>query len=315
MKKIFSVIALAALLAGAASCNKAAEAPGAEQEVAFRIEAGSALTKAISDGLQTNQLYYVVFKQDAAGTKTTVEATVSNITFPYNLSLKLAKGFSYKVFFFAQNTALQAYTITTANGYSAILEADYSKIATGSEAADAFYAYKDISVSGALNETVTLRRAVAQVNVGCDDYSEFAATAPSALGTVTVSYKDIPSKVQLFDGSVLATTGVEANVNFAAVASPMTDPDILTVGSATYKYLSMNYVLAPRGADNYLFDASYTFKTADETVVSSFNVPNVPVQMNHRTNILGQILTGTAQFNIVIDPDFFDPDFQVTPTF
>ena len=309
MKKIFSSLIFAALLLLPAACNKSQPVQEEECTLNFRIEAGETAVKAISDGLQANQLYYVVFKTDAAGTKTSVEGTVSSITFPYNLSLKLANGFSYKVFFFAQNTALQAYTVTTANGYSAILEADYSKIATGDEAADAFYAYKDIAVNGTLNETVTLKRAVAQVNVGTNDYDAFTATAPSTLSQVIVSYSDIPSKVQLLAGTVLATTGTTATVDFAAAASPMTDPSVLTVGTDTYKYLSMNYVLAP-AATSALFDATYVFKVADGTQIVSAGVSNVPVRMNHRTNILGQILTGDAVFNIVIEQNFDTPDYQ-----
>lgn len=308
MKKIFSSLIFAALMLLPASCNKS-EPVQEDCTLNFRLEAGEAAVKAISDGAKANQLYYVVFKTDAAGTKTSVEGTLSSISFPYNLTLKLAKGFSYKVFFFAQNTALQAYTITTANGYSAILEADYSKIATGDEAADAFYAYKDITVNGNLNETVTLKRAVAQVNVGANDYDAFTATAPSTLSKVIVSYTDIPSKVQLLNGNVLATTGTSVAVNFPTANSPMTDPSTLIVGSNTYKYLSMNYVLAPKSTSA-LFDATYIFKAADNTLITSASVPNVPIQMNHRTNILGQILTGNAIFNIVIDQTFDTPDYQ-----
>ena len=313
MKRIYSLIAVVAVIVLAASCQKS-EQPAAFQgeefvEVSFTIEATDVLTKTISDGKQADQLYYVVFKSD--GSKTTMEATLNNITFPYNLQLKLAQGFTYKLFFFAQNTALQAYTVTTADGNSAILEADYSKVATGDEAADCFYAYKDITVNAGLNETVTLYRAVAQVNVGTTDFTEFAATAISDLSTVTVAYTDIPKKVQLLDGSVLETTGTTANVVFSAATCPMSDPDVLTVGTDTYKYLSMNYVLAPKPAST-LFDAVYTFSAANQSVITTVSVPNVPVQMNHRTNILGQVLTGSVVFNIVIDETFDDPDYAVS---
>lgn len=307
------MIAVVAVILLAASCKKT-EQPAAFQgeefvEVSFTIDATDVLTKTISDGKQADQLYYVVFKSD--GSKTTMEATLNNITFPYSLQLKLAQGFSYKVFFFAQNTALQAYTVTTADGNSAILEADYSKIATGDEAADCFYAYKDVNVTGPMTGTVTLYRAVAQVNVGTTDFTEFAATALSDLSTVTVSYADIPKKVQLLDGSVLETTGTTANVVFSAATCPMSDPEVLTVGTDTYKYLSMNYVLAPKPAST-LFDAVYTFSAANQSVITTVSVPNVPVQMNHRTNILGQVLTGSVVFNIVIDETFDDPDYAVS---
>lgn len=311
MKKVFYFLTLAAVLAFTAACNKI-DTVEEECTLSFKIEAPDAsVVKSISDGLQADHLYYVVFKTDAAGTKTNVEDTLCNVTFPYSLTLKLAKGFSYKVFFFAQNTALQAYTVTTANGYSAILEADYSKILTGDEAADAFFAYKDITVNGSISATVTLKRAVAQINLGISDYDIFTETAPSPLSKVIVSYKDIPSKVQLLDGSVIATTGTSAAVAFPEANSPMTDPSVLVVGTDSYKYLSMNYILAPKPSTT-LFDATYVFKAASGSEIASVVVSNVPAQMNHRTNILGQILTGSAVFNIVIDETFDTPDHQAS---
>lgn len=310
MKRSFTLLTLAAVALFTASCSKSADMSQAA-EVAFNIEKGDLLTKTISDGKQADQLYYVVFKCDAAGTKTAIEGTVNSVSFPYSsLKVNLAKGFSYKLLFFAQNTELQAYTVTTADGYSAIMEADYSKLTTGSEAGDAFFAYKDITVTGPMTETVTLRRAVAQVNVGCNDFADFGATAASDLASVGVSFTDLPTKVQLFDGSVLETSGSVTPVVFADAASPMTDPDTITVGENEYKYVSMNYVLAP-SPEPTLIGAAFSFTALDSSPVASISVSNVPVRMNHRTNIIGQLLTGSAVFNIVIDEQFDEPDYDV----
>ena len=38
------------------------------------------------------------------------------------------------------------------------------------------------------------------------------------------------------------------------------------------------------------------------------NVPNVRIERNHRTNIVGNLLITNAVFNIVVDEDFLTPD-------
>ena len=310
MKKLYSYLLLTVAFVLVAACSKPEpDAFMAEEmaEVNFTIMAENIATRAISDGTKADQLYYVIFKGDEDGTKTTVEGTLNNITFPYKLSLRLAKGNTYKAFFFAQNTTLQAYTVTTATGYSAILEADYTKMATGDDNVDAFYNYHDFSVTGTISESVTLYRAVAQVNVGAQDFSEFNATASSPIDKVVTVFKDLPTKVQLLDGTVLAST--DATTAFGAVDTPMSD-ETLVVGETTYQWVAMNYVLAPKPASA-LIDATYYLTAENQSTVATVAVSNVPIQMNYRTNILGQLLTGNVEFNIVIDENFNTPDFVV----
>ena len=310
MKKLYSYLFLAVAFVLAAACSKPEQDAfdAAEMvDVNFTIQAENVATRAISDGTKADQLYYVIFKGDEAGTKTTVEATLDNVTFPYTLTLRLAKGNDYTAFFFAQNTELQAYTITTADGCSAILEADYSKMATDDDDADAFYNYHEFSVTGTISENVTLYRAVAQVNVGTLDFTEFNATASSPIANVVTRFEDLATKVQLLDGTVLEST--DAFTTFIPVDTPMAE-ESLTVSETEYEWVSMNYVLAPKAA-NALINAQYILNAQDQSQVTTISVSNVPVQMNYRTNILGQLLTGEVEFNIVIDENFNTPDFVV----
>jgi hypothetical protein len=63
----------------------------------------------------------------------------------------------------------------------------------------------------------------------------------------------------------------------------------------------MSYLLVEQ--DN--VSADFKFSTAETNGHEiSLNIPTVPVQRNHRTNILGQILTGNVTFEIKIDADF-----------
>ena len=47
--------------------------------------------------------------------------------------------------------------------------------------------------------------------------------------------------------------------------------------------------------------------------VVSHTVTNVPIRKNYRTNILGDLLTTGATFNIVVDERFEVPDYIVYP--
>ena len=48
----------------------------------------------------------------------------------------------------------------------------------------------------------------------------------------------------------------------------------------------------------------FTLREGDDVVLTSYDVPNVPVQRNHRTNIVGDLLTAEGEINILIDPVF-----------
>jgi hypothetical protein len=81
----------------------------------------------------------------------------------------------------------------------------------------------------------------------------------------------------------------------------------------------MNYLLVPgqvRMADTKITTESGLVTTtltvyAGDTQVNEMSVANVPVQSNHRTNILGNLLTDKVNFNVVIDPVFDNPDYNV----
>ena len=77
----------------------------------------------------------------------------------------------------------------------------------------------------------------------------------------------------------------------------------------SYKYLSMSYILTENDADRSTLEADglqFTFKSDGEDIVFDEGLHSVPVQRNWRTNILGKLLTGDIQINIVIDERFDD---------
>jgi hypothetical protein len=93
-------------------------------------------------------------------------------------------------------------------------------------------------------------------------------------------------------------------VTFQAAATPNGVLDqteqLLEVKNVDYYWLGMNYLIVTGTADNVKVDVTLN------TNMGSVNhvIDNVPVKENYRTNILGNLLTTGAQFNIEIDADF-----------
>ncbi len=76
-----------------------------------------------------------------------------------------------------------------------------------------------------------------------------------------------------------------------------------------FRYLSMSYILVNDAKDGAskanLSVLQFTFKPENgNEILFTEGVANVPVQRNWRTNIVGQILTGTIDFEVMIDKEY-----------
>ena len=87
----------------------------------------------------------------------------------------------------------------------------------------------------------------------------------------------------------------------------------LKANNNTYDYLAMNYLLVgDRTQEKALTDVTFQWQTAGakktNDPVTVFH--NVPVQRNYRTNIVGYLLTNPAEFNLIVDEQFEEPDYN-----
>ena len=73
----------------------------------------------------------------------------------------------------------------------------------------------------------------------------------------------------------------------------------------------MNYFLAEAGSSQNVDVVARFESSSTGAVPVEISVPHVPVRRNYRTNIIGNILTEQAVFNIIIDPNFKTPDYIV----
>ncbi len=313
MKKQFVYSMAAAsvmMLAASCSSNDFEEQSANEQAlVSFKISADTKAnvrqTRAISDGTQTDQLTYRVFDKDGniIATQALTKEAATDLLTGHNVTLALAKGQTYKVAFWAQNSNCTAYTV----GDDMSVTVDYAG-ANNDESRDAFFKTVEITVTGNTSESVTLTRPFAQINVGNTDADKEAAEAAGTVVTESsVTIKNAATKLNVLDGTVAGSADV--SYTSAAIPTEKLSVDLDNDGTKEdYNYLSMCYVLPNEettGAEKTVVEAAFTFKPeTGEAIVLKDGLQNLPIQRNYRTNIVGNILAGNTTFTVKIDPAY-----------
>ena len=309
MKKFLFFSALAALLLSTAACSSDEPAAQGDDTVTFTVNLQNGNdSRAISDGTKAVNLTAFAYKdgqkvQQQTATFSGLKATVT---------FKLVKGVKYDFSFWAQSPDAKCYTLS-ADGKTVSI--DYTQAASNVDNDDAFYGVKkEVTVGTASDETVTIYRPFAQLNYGdnLDDY-EAAKAAGTEVTKTQVTVKNAANVLDLTTGQASG----DVAVTYALAPVPSENKE-LTVDGTNYKWLAMNYLLVPgqvRMADTQITTESGLVTTtltvyAGETKVNEMSVANVPVQSNHRTNILGNLLTDKVNFNVVIDPEFDNPDYN-----
>lgn len=293
--------------------NNVPQADSSLAQVTFKVSADGALTRAISDGTTVDELVYRVFDKNGnpIATLPLVKEAAADLSSGHTVALTLTKGQTYKVAFWAQKAGNTAYTVND-NMQVAV---DYSG-ANNDENRDAFFNAVEITVKDDVAQTVKLKRPFAQLNVGSTTADWDAAVASGVIVTESkVTVKQAATTLNVLDGKVSGA----ADVNFTYATKPGEFLKVDADGDGTkedYEYLSMSYILpndATDGTQKTLASAEFTFKTASGTeIVVKNGLQNLPLQRNYRTNIVGNILSGTTTFSVVVDPAFSTPDHNTT---
>ena len=310
-----------------------------------------AQTKAISDGLSANKLEYAVYYADDRGLSSNYEvgdyievlSTGSNAKIEENgdrtwkVTLTLAKNVKYDIVFWAYAEGAP-YTFNEAEGKIIV---DHYEGAANAEIRDAFYGIcKGYSVISS-DERVELRRPFAQINFGACDYipyvTDLGLEVTSKIDTekhekveAVYEYDDpingrllyaerpavaeckVPNTLNVLDGTVSG----EAVVKFQLADIPFNGGDedkvLLSAKNAKgetipYHWMGMNYILA--GPEATINNIHATFHYNGQDLV--FDVPNVPYKRNFKTNIIGNLFTENAKFNVVVVPEYAGSDIVI----
>ena len=165
-------------------------------------------------------------------------------------------------------------------------------------------------MTGAAQQSVTLKRPWAQVNYGSAQADWDAAVAAGiTVAKSKVTVNNIYKTLNALTGEVEGTAET-ADIALAANTIPAsaTTSRTLTVSGTDYKYIGLNYLLVGNEGQQSLIKADLSlYKEGDDTnPVNTLTFSNVPVQRNYRTNIVGNLLTSQVQFNITIDNNYDD---------
>lgn len=306
-KNLFKTFAIAAMavLAGACAKEQVASGDGETVEMTFNVDVPETTitTKGLSDAAQVDELVFQVF---LTGTKDDkkhfINTPVPELTqvVPVvdkkaTVRVNLVKGQRYSYAFWAQSKGTGYYDTSDLRA----VKMNTDKVKANDPKMDAFYWFREgETASKSYSGYVKLYRALAQINFGVkalDRSDALQATASS------VTLSKAPDIFHPF----WKTSEGEGSITYANNA--VVSKEKLVIGKepdkTEYDYLATAYVFANKENDNILIDASATI-TLSNGRTTKISVPNAPIQVNYRTNILGDLLNVEGVWNITIDEKF-----------
>lgn len=311
-KNLFKTFAIAAMavLAGACAKEQAASGDGETVEMTFNVDVPepTITTKGLSDAAQVDELVFQVF---LTGTKDEnkhyenkpvpeLTQVVPVVDKKATVKVNLVKGQRYSYAFWAQSKDTGYYDTSDLRA----VKMNTAKVKANDPKLDAFYGFKEgETASKSYSGHITLYRALAQINFGAKTLNRSDALQATA-SSVTLS--KVPDIFHPFWKTSETSEG-KGEITYAnnAVVS-----EKLAIGDKTnkteYDYLATVYVLANK-ADPMLIDASATI-TLSNGRTTKVSVPNAPIQVNYRTNILGDLLNVDGVWNITVDDEFKGSD-------
>lgn len=307
-KNLFKTFAIAAMavLAGACAKEQVASGDGETVEMTFNVDVPETAitTKGLSDAAQVDELVFQVFltSKTKDEKKHFVNTPVPELTqvVPVvdkkaTVKVNLVKGQRYSYAFWAQSKGTGYYDTSDLRA----VKMNTDKVKANDPEMDAFYWFREgETASESYSGHIKLYRALAQINFGAkalDRSDALQATSSS------VTLSKVPDIFHPF----WKTSEGEGSITYANNA--VVSKEKLVIGKepdkTEYDYLATAYVFANKENDNILIDASATI-TLSNGRTTKISVPNAPVQVNYRTNILGDLLNVEGVWNITIDEKF-----------
>lgn len=306
-KNLFKTFAIAAMavLAGACAKEQVASGDGETVEMTFNVDVPETTitTKGLSDAAQIDELVFQVFLRGAKDQNKhyiytpvpELTQTVPVVDKKATVKVSLVKGQTYSFAFWAQTSDTEYYNtddLRSVTMNTGLVKANDPKM-------DAFFAIKnEARVTVSYSKNVILKRALAQVNFGTKKYSGRSDELKAQKSYVTLT--GVPNVFHPFmSGDSFACEGSET-VKFNE--NEVISDETLSVNDAEYSYLASVYVFA-LNPNNTITDASAVV-TLSNGKTTTIKAPNAPVKRNFKTNILGDLLTVDAVWNVDVAPEF-----------
>ena len=275
------------------SCNKEDGMVNEESvQVSFSTELPKRIgTRAGTTDLNVNKVVCAVF-EDGEEIITLREVITIQEGEDIVFAPRLIKGRTYDVVFWAMkdnNYAVADMTAITRISGTTATENDF----------DAFTESVEIEVSGSKSETVTLKRPLAQLNLGVTSEDWNAVASVETFGMTPTKMVIKLTGKDTFNALAGAITGEEKELTYTLDVSG----EDLVAGENTYKSIAMCYIYPDAGQEN--IDITYTiYDQSNEAIREDVTIQNIPLENNYRTNVVGGLLTGTITYTITFEKDF-----------
>ena len=331
MKKILLFATTLAALFLSASCQRENLEPVATGATFTVKVPGEADTRAFSDGTNIDAVLYEIYKADDDPSAVTqhpnsvnggtplAEGVVPMSNKEATVTFNLLQDQKYTVIFWAQVKENEDGTnshYNTTDLRKVSLKPAATALKANLETRTAFYQVYTFDAPVTAVQEVTLVRPFAQLNLGTTEESR----TPVQEGQIGAGYTiDVQKSYVKVDGlsstfntlKRKAEEGSEYIVDYTfdlnATPYKQDNNETLEVNGVNYHYVGMNYFFVP--ANEKLVTVSYEIVTDKGTMTNS-DIDNVPVKANYRTNIIGNLLTTEADFEIVVDEEFADEDLD-----
>lgn len=271
------------------------------ENVTFSITISRNITKSSSYAEHVDVVYYEVWDSDwtrkiypSSESELAKEIVVDGRA---TVNLALGSGKRYNIIFWAQNEECGAYNVSDLKRVGI----DYSVISTSEnqDRFDAFYATKEFTVYGTMEETINLERPLAQLYFG---EKESDVESPPFTG-ISLTISNLATVFNTIEGCGEIAT--ETQVTFVADRQ-----DLSANGLYGKKYLSA-YVFAPDSQ----VEAEACFEIEGREDPLRLTYADLPLRENHRTDILIKWQASGLLSSIIVqsvDDTFTDDDIIVT---
>ena len=309
MRKYFlSIVALAGMLF-ATSCQESLVEPQVGGTTTFTVQVpdqmGTKADPTLGLAANVNQLFVAVYADASDANAAPIYRAVAPVSNGQaSVSLNLIQGQYYDVIFWAQVGDNYVSSEKVNNEYNFdLVNIPMNKNYHNTDAGAAFFYYWDNFQPTGTSQPVTLRRPFAQLNLGTTAGSLTNNAGTFTLQSSVIKVKGIADNFNTVSGfGTVTEANKDIEYTFNAVALP-SDEEI-NVAGVNYKYVSMDY-LPIVGDDQALITVDATITLSNNQSINH-KFTNVPVRENYRTNIVGNLISSTTDFNVVVDDRFVD---------
>lgn len=309
-KNLFKTFAIAAMavLAGACAKEQVASGDGETVEMTFNVDVPETTitTKGLSDAASVDELVFQVFlRGNKDENKHFINTPVPELTqvVPVvdkkaTVRVNLVKGQIYSYAFWAQSKGTGYYDTSDLRA----VKMNTDKVKANDPKMDAFYWFREgETASKSYSNHIKLYRALAQINFGAKSLDR--SDALQAIES-SVTLSKVPDVFHPFWKTSETSEG-KGEITYAK--NVVVSDEKLVIGDepdkTEYDYWATAYVFANKENNNILIDASATI-TLSNGRTTNITVPNAPIQVNYRTNILGDLLNVEGVWNITVDEKF-----------